>query len=519
MPTYEKTDFLVVGSGVAGLATAFKASRYGRVTLLTKGRLLDSNTRYAQGGIAAALGRDDSPQDHLMDTLRAGHDLCLAEAAAVLVEDGPLRVKELIELGARFDATPDGELSLGREAAHSRNRILHARGDATGAEVAEVLARQVCSAGTVTILEHHFALDLLVENGRCIGCAALSPEGEMVLFAARAVVLATGGCGRVYKHTTNPEVATGDGFAMAARRGVRVVDMEFVQFHPTALAASDDPMVLVSEAVRGEGARLVNDQGVPFMQALHPDGDLAPRDVVARGIFQQMAEGRSVFLDTKPIGERFAERFPTITRACLDRGLDPAKELLPIAPAAHFIMGGIRTDTEGRTSLPGLYACGEVACTGVHGANRLASNSLLEGLVFSERIARQLGSERSRPVPRIDRAAAEELPVLSRLSQGDSRAEPERVSRLVSALRQAMWDRAGIVRSGDGLRGLLELLNALEEEAPQALTAENVTLHNMIATSRLIAKSALAREESRGGHYREDFPNESEAWRGRRIEL
>lgn len=519
MPTYEHADFLVIGSGIAGLATAFKATRHGRVALLTKGRLLDSNTSYAQGGIAAALGRDDSPQEHLMDTLRAGHDLCAPEAAAVLVEDGPRRVLELIELGARFDETPEGELALGREAAHSKNRILHARGDATGAEVAEVLARQVLAAERIAVFEHHFALDLLVQGGRCAGCAALGPGGELRLFAARAVILATGGCGRVYKHTTNPAVATGDGFAMAARRGVRLVDMEFVQFHPTALAARDDPMVLISEAVRGEGARLVNDLGVPFMKALHPDGDLAPRDVVARGIFGQMAEGRQVFLDARPIGDRFADRFPTITKACLERGLDPAKELLPIAPAAHFIMGGVRTDTEGRTSLPGLYACGEVACTGVHGANRLASNSLLEGLVFAERVARALSAELAHPVPELEPGAAGELPILALLEKGGRGAGRDEARRLVAQLRQVMWDRAGIVRSGDGLREALEALDGIESQAPAELSVEAVTLHNMIATSRLIARSALAREESRGGHYREDFPSESEAWRGRRIEV
>jgi len=515
MSIVERTDFLVVGSGIAGLATAIKASRHGEVMLVTKSHLMESNTRYAQGGIAAALGPGDSPQEHLADTLRAGHDLVQADAAAVLVQDGPLRVLELIQLGARFDVGPDGSLLLGREGAHSKNRILHARGDATGAEVAEVLAAQAKANAAIVIREGYYVLDLIIDDGRCIGAAAVDPGGELRLILARAVVLATGGCGQVYRYTTNPSVATGDGFALAHSRGVTLIDMEFVQFHPTALARADDPLVLISEAVRGEGARLLNDLGEAFMQAVHPMADLAPRDIVARAIFREMQAGRQVFLDTRPIGGRFPDRFPTIYQACLERGIDPRHELIPIAPAAHFIMGGIQTDIHGRTSMPGLYACGEVACTGVHGANRLASNSLLEGLVFSDRIAQSLRDEaNAHSSPPSD--YEESLAARRGLADGGPLQDrtPE-FGELVVRLRQLMWDHVGIVRNACGLTLALEEIRSIEEEAPLSAW----TLRNMLQTSRLIARAALIREESRGGHFREDFPEESSAWKGRRVTL
>ena len=509
MPNIHRVDFLVVGSGIAGLATALKASRYGRVLIITKAGLLESNTRYAQGGIAAAMAPGDTPRDHLADTLRAGHDLVSTEAATVLVEDGPLRVKELIELGARFDASPDGSLVFGREAAHSKNRILHARGDATGMEVAEVLAAQVKESPAIDVLEQVFALDLIVHEGRCLGLTARLASGETLAVLAHATVLATGGCGRVYKYTTNPSVATGDGMAMAARAGVPIVDMEFVQFHPTALDRDDDPMFLISEAVRGEGARLINDAGEAFMKGRHPQADLAPRDVVARAIFQQMQEGRRVYLDASSIGARFSERFPTIYHACLERGLNPPHEPIPIAPAAHFVMGGIRTDTDGRTGLKSLFACGEVACTGVHGANRLASNSLLEGLVFAERIARSIAQELSSSLP--GQAVIDELSLADAASLT---AEEAKVSdRLTEALRQVMWDYAGIVRSSQGLEKAARELEKIKSEAPP----HAYTLRNMIETGRLIVHSALERRESRGGHFREDFPAPDPSWQERRV--
>lgn len=512
-----QTDFLVVGSGIAGLATAIKASRDGDVVLVTKGQLMESNTRYAQGGIAAALGPGDSPKDHLDDTLRAGHDLVLAEAATVLVENAPHRIKELIDLGARFDVLPDGSLSLGREGAHSKNRILHARGDATGVEVAEVLAAQATAVKNIEIREGHFLLDLLVQDGRCVGAAVVDTEGKLHLCLARAVVIATGGCGQVYQYTTNPFVATGDGFALARQRGVTLVDMEFVQFHPTALAKEDDPLVLISEAVRGEGARLINREGDAFMQREHPMADLAPRDIVARAIFRQMQAGHQVYLDTQAIGDRFPDRFPTIHRACLERGIDPRHDPIPIAPAAHFIMGGIRTDTHGRTSLPGLYACGEVACTGVHGANRLASNSLLEGLVFSDRIAQSLHQEPP-AVKEIPEDALERLQAERGISTGAGHELRDLTSDhadLTARLRKLMWDNVGIVRNAQGLRHALREIREIEAMTPKGAW----TLHNMLKTGELIARAALAREESRGGHFREDYPHESEEWRERRVTL
>ncbi len=509
MPHVDQSDFLIVGSGIAGLATAIKASRYGRVRVITKGKVLDSNTRYAQGGIAAAIGPGDTPDSHLHDTLKAGHDLCLTDAAAVLVQDAPLRVKELIELGAQFDLAPDGSLSLGREGAHSRNRILHARGDATGFELAEVLANRIHSTPDISLSEHHHAIDLIVHEGRCIGVSAFNQVGEPTILLARAVVLATGGCGRVYKHTTNPSVATGDGFAMAARQGVPLWDMEFVQFHPTALARDDDPMVLISEAVRGEGAYLVNARGERFMPGRHPQGDLAPRDIVAREIFKEMGHGTQVYLDASPIGARFPDRFPTIHQACLERGIDPRHALIPITPAAHFIMGGVRTDTGGRTSLSGLFACGEVACTGVHGANRLASNSLLEGLVFAERIARNLGQELSAPLPKTDASH----PIHEQAATLPALIPESETWELNVKLREIMWKYAGIVRNAEGLTRAREALEELETQVPPGAWS----LRNMLLTGRLIVNAAIQREESRGGHFREDFPQERESWRGRHI--
>lgn len=512
-----QTDFLVVGSGVAGLATALKASGDGQVVIATKGHLLEGNTRYAQGGIAAAVGPDDSPQDHLADTLRAGHDLVLPEAATVLVEEAPRRIQELIELGARFDVLPDGSLSLGREGAHSKNRILHARGDATGAEVAEVLAAQATARDNIEVREDHLVLDLLIRDGRCVGAAAIDAEGELHLFLARAVVIASGGCGQVYKYTTNPSVATGDGFAIARQRGVALVDMEFVQFHPTALAKKEDPLVLISEAVRGEGARLINDDGDAFMQKEHPLADLAPRDIVARAIFRQMRAGRQVYLDAREIGPRFPDRFPTIHRACLDRGIDPRTEPIPIAPAAHFIMGGIRTDTRGRTSLPGLYACGEVACTGVHGANRLASNSLLEGLVFSQRIAESLSEEppavKAPPEDTLERLEAERG--ISTGKGQKHKDQTDEYGHVAKRFRELMWDHVGIVRNAQGLKQALREIARMKDETPKSAWI----LRNMLTTGELIAQAALERKESRGGHFREDYPMESEAWKTRRVIL
>ncbi|MDQ4079343.1 MAG: L-aspartate oxidase, partial [Gemmatimonadota bacterium] len=381
-----RSRFLVVGSGIAGLHTAWRAAEDGDVILLTKRSLFDSATAYAQGGIAAALGAGDSPKLHRRDTLAAGAALCDREAVEVLVEEGPARVQELFAAGARFDLAPGGDFKLGREAAHSRNRIVHAHGDQTGAEVARTLIERVRGSDRVQVIEAARVLDLIVDKDECLGVRA-SVSGKPVEIIADATVLATGGCGQVYRYTTNPVVATGDGYAIAWRAGVHLVDMEFVQFHPTALDTSENPLALISEAVRGEGAILRNDKGERFMKKRHRLAELAPRDVVAREIFREqrpLREGapqRSVWLDATKLGKSFEQRFPGIFALCQARGIDPRRDLIPVTPAAHYMMGGIITDLAGRTSMKRLYACGEVSSTGVHGANRLASNSLLEGLV------------------------------------------------------------------------------------------------------------------------------------------
>src|SRR6478736_4414123 len=393
-----RTRFLVIGSGVAGLHTAWRASERGDVVLVTKQSLFDSATAYAQGGIAAALGAGDSPALHRQDTLAAGAALCDAAAVQVLVEDGPARVRELQTAGAHFDLDPAGDLKLGREAAHSKNRIVHAHGDQTGAEVARTLIDRVHESERVGVIEKARVLDLIIRRGECVGVRT-SIAGRAAEIIADVTVLATGGCGQVYRYTTNPVVATGDGFAIAHRASARLADMEFVQFHPTALDTPENPLQLISEAVRGEGATLLNEEGDRFMIKRHRLAELAPRDVVAREIFREKAGGRRVWLDARKLGAEFEQRFPGIFAICRARGIDPSKDLIPVTPAAHYMMGGIVTDLRGRSSLNRLYACGEVSRTGVHGANRLASNSLLEGLVFAERVARDMIDTRKLPTP------------------------------------------------------------------------------------------------------------------------
>src|SRR5437763_9207362 len=384
-----RTRVLVVGSGVAGLHSAWRASAKADVLLLTKRSLFDSATAYAQGGIAAALGAGDSPALHRQDTLAAGAALCDAAAVQVLVEEGPTRVRELQTAGAAFDLDPTGDLKRGREAAHSKNRIVHAHGDQTGAEVARTLIDRVHESERVGVIEKARVLDLIVRRDECVGVRA-SIAGRAAEIIADVTVLATGGCGQVFRYTTNPVVATGDGFAIAHRAGARLADMEFVQFHPTALDTPENPLQLISEAVRGEGAVLVNEDGKRFMLDKHRLAELAPRDVVAREIFREKIGGKHVWLDARSLGKNFEERFPGIFAICRARGINPSTDLIPVTPAAHYMMGGIVTDLRGRASLSRLYACGEVSRTGVHGANRLASNSLLEGLVFAERVARDM---------------------------------------------------------------------------------------------------------------------------------
>lgn len=497
-----RTRFLVVGSGVAGLHTALRASSEGNVMVLTKRSLFDSATAYAQGGIAAALGAGDSPALHRRDTLAAGAALCDAEAVEVLVKEGPARVRELQTAGAHFDLEPGGDFKLGREAAHSRRRIVHAHGDQTGAEVARALIDRVSGSPRIDVLERTRVLDLIVSDDKCFGVRA-TVAGLPTEIIADATVLATGGCGQVYKYTTNPQVATGDGYAIAHRAGVRLADMEFVQFHPTALETPENPLALISEAVRGEGAVLLNDAGERFMLKKHRLAELAPRDVVAREIFRQREMGSRVWLDARRLGASFKKRFPGIFAVCRARGINPAKDLIPVIPAAHYMMGGIVTDLSGRSSLERLYACGEVSRTGVHGANRLASNSLLEGLVFAERVARDMIT----------------LPALKGAPRKKSWEAPPLVDRgaaqvAADDVRSIMWEHAGIARTAKGLRECLTVLSAIEQRLPVGATEEA----NMVQTARLIADAALLRKESRGGHYRSDFPHTVRKWRGRHIE-
>jgi L-aspartate oxidase len=497
-----RTRFLVVGSGVAGLHTAWRASDSGDVLLLTKRSLFDSATAYAQGGIAAALGAGDSPALHRQDTLAAGAALCDAAAVQVLVEEGPARVRELQTAGAEFDLDPRGRLELGREAAHSKNRIVHAHGDQTGAEVARTLVARVRDTNRVRVLEKTRVLDLIMRRGACLGVRA-SVKGRATEIIADATVVATGGCGQIYRYTTNPVVATGDGYAIVHRAGVRLVDMEFVQFHPTALDTPENPLALISETVRGEGAILVNDRGDRFMRGRHRLAELAPRDVVARAIFRERRRG-PVFLDARELGERFADRFPGIFSLCMARGIDPRRDLIPVTPAAHYMMGGVVTDLRGRSSAVRLYAVGEVARTGVHGANRLASNSLLEGLVFAERVARDLAS--NAPLTTVPPIGKWKVPPL--MDRGAAQVAADDI-------RAVMWEYAGIARTARGLRTALDKLDEIGRRLSGGATEER----NMLQTAQLVAEAALLRKESRGGHYRADYPRAKRTWRGRHIEL
>ena len=502
MPERIRTRFLVVGSGVAGLHTAWRAADSGEVIVLTKRSLFDSATAYAQGGIAAALGAGDSPDLHRRDTLAAGAALCDAAAVEVLVEEGPDRVRELVTAGAQFDRDGAGNFQLGREAAHSRRRIVHSHGDQTGAEVARTLIERVRASPAIHVSEKTRVLDLIMSDGVCVGVRA-TVAGRETEFIADATVLATGGCGQVYRYTTNPAVATGDGFAIAHRAGAKLADMEFVQFHPTALDTPETPLALVSEAVRGEGATLVNDRGERFMLKRHRLAELAPRDIVARAIFREQRSGHKVYLDATRFERPFEEHFPGIFALCIARGINPDTDLIPVTPAAHYMMGGIVTDLAGRASVARLYACGEVARTGVHGANRLASNSLLEGLVFAERVARDMvGTE----------ALPSEPPVVG------WNAPPllDRGAAQVAAddIRRAMWDNAGIARTAEALRECLTILDSIAARLPVGATEEE----NMVQTARLIAEAALLRKESRGGHFRRDFPRPKNKWRDRHIE-
>ncbi|TAJ08371.1 MAG: L-aspartate oxidase [Nitrospirae bacterium] len=498
-------DFLVIGSGVAGLRAAIELSRHGRVIMLTKGHPLESSSIYAQGGVAVALSEEDDVAIHLTDTVKAGHGLCREEAVRVLVEEGPARIQELITWGARFDKVGD-KFAFAREAAHSRSRILRARGDATGNEMVRVLLAEARRRKMIQHLGRHFTVDLVVVDGRCRGALVLNEvTGARFILPAQAVILTTGGAGQVYARTTNPPNATGDGMAMAYRAGAALEDMEFVQFHPTALYLPSSPPFLLSEAIRGEGGELRNIKGEPFMQRYHPAGTLAPRDIVARAIWSEMAATRSrhVYLDVTHLDAAFIKRrFPTIYSTCLRYDIDMTEEWIPVSPSAHYMMGGVKTDTMGATSLPGLFAAGEVACSGVHGANRLASNSLLEGLVFGARSAKAATVYAARGA----RAAAP-VPSLRELDAGPP-AEVEDADKLRSSLRRVMWGKVGLVRTRDSLVSATGQLSRWERAFNRPFTTRlALEVKNMVEVGRCIAEAALWRENSVGAHYRADFPD------------
>lgn len=487
-----QTDFLVIGAGVAGLRAAIALAPAGRVLVVAKDSLQESSSMYAQGGIAVALSDEDEVQLHEADTLTAGDGLCNAAAVHALVEEGPARIQELIEWGVEFDR--DGaKLLFAREGAHSRNRVLHSHGDSTGREIARTLYKKAASIGNISFRSFASVVDLLVEAGSIVGAVALSEDGPRVELRAGRVLLATGGLGRVYQDTTNPDVATGDGVAMAWRAGAVVSDMEFIQFHPTALHVEGAPRFLLSEALRGEGAHLLNARGERFMHRYHPLKELAPRDVVSRSIVEEMRRESSphVFLDLSNRGADFVKnRFPRIHSTCLVHGIDLDRQPAPVLPAAHYAMGGVWTDLDGRTSLAGLYAAGEAACTGVHGANRLASNSLLEGLVYGARAGAAM---------------------IRCQGTGEAALSPPKEVVLCHerALRELTWQRLGLLRCGKGLKEAIERLSMDRRELREPANRAEAELRNMHAVAELIAGCALAREESRGAHRRTDFPGHS----------
>ena len=499
-------DYIIIGSGIAGLYSALLANEIGSVLIVTKGSIDDTNTKHAQGGIAAPIGENDSVSLHIQDTLSAGAGLCDPESVRILVSEATDRIADMVRFGVAFD-TINGEISLGREAAHSVSRVLHAGGDATGERLETTLSRRVRENG-IRVLEYSLATRILLSKGKLQGIQVLdSRSGFMRDYGCKYLILATGGAGRLFKHTTNPDVATGDGIALAYNAGIAISDMEFFQFHPTALHLPGVYPFLISEAVRGEGGVLRNNQGRAFMADYTPEKELAPRDVVARSMIYEMRKtGRnSVLLDITHLpASQVTTRFPHIYRFCLDHGVDITKEMIPVAPAAHYTIGGIRVNTWGESSLPGIFAVGECACTGVHGANRLASNSLLEGIVFGKRAIER--TQQKSPARLIPNSTAERY----RLPE---RKAVKKVPQLnLPNLQALLWDKVGILRSGEGLAEMAGILAGWQTTLPEPTDRPWLELNSLVICGRLMTEAALLRTESRGTHFRTDFPVTSPDW-------
>lgn len=509
---HKQVDVIIIGSGIAGLFAAILASEYKHVLMITKKSLLESNTRYAQGGIAAVISTDDSPLYHRQDTLLAGAGLCSSSAVDVLVQEGPAGVQELIRLGTLFD-TIDGQLELTREGAHSHRRILHANGDSTGYEIVRALSQHVAEHPRIEVWDEHFAIDFITEHNECKGVIVKQPNGSLIYVQAEATVICSGGSGQLYQYTTNPDVATGDGVAMAYRAGAQVRDMEFIQFHPTALCYPGAPRFLISEALRGEGAILRNRKGEAFMKNYHPLLELAPRDIVARAIISEMEKEDSAFVYLDITHEReevLKHRFPTIYETCMSYGLQLAQDWIPVAPAAHYMMGGIKTDLQGATSVQRLFACGEVSSTGIHGANRLASNSLSEAIVFGKRVVQQILQLNPIDISNTDCVFPKTNLFYDKNVPEFTNSTEQWISWRLE-LQGIMGQHAGLRRTASSLQEGIDKLEALAVIFEYPLnTREALELANMLTCALLVMRSALYREESRGGHYREDFPERND---------
>jgi L-aspartate oxidase len=502
-------DVLVVGSGMGGLSSVLNLPPDCTVSVISKGELRSGSTNDAQGGVAAALDEADSPEQHAEDTLKAGCGLCNEETVRIVTREGPRRIRDMMQLGVEFDRRGD-EIALTREGGHSTARILHADGDATGRAIQDVLADRVAGRPRTRIFENTFALDLLTQDDACHGALVWREGQGLMMVRAKQTILASGGCGRVFRETTNPAVVTGDGYAMAFRAGAAMQDMEFMQFHPTTLYVAGASRALISEAVRGEGAVLVNRDGDRFMPDYHPDAELAPRDVVSQSIVEEMKRTghTNVYLDARNLSSKaFEKRFPTIFGLLRSFELDPSEDLIPVRPAAHYMVGGLQTDLQGRTNITNLLACGEVSCTGLHGANRLGSNSLLEAAVFGKRCAETARASleaMSEPLSVHALQGLPQEPAHGHLNLGD----------VSNSLKSLMWRNVGVVRDGPGLDETVEMITFWcryvmdkEFEDPQGWE-----LQNMLTVARLIVMSARQREESRGVHFRSDFPETSPDW-------